>query len=76
MTEGFSSQAKLYETLSLPLPTGKLIARTLATISDTPQFAYYAKQDLCRSLRKRVRDGELQNTSLANLQTVNTLIGT
>ncbi len=51
------------------------IRKALLGATDTPQYARKQATQLMASLQLRVQNGELTQTSLANLQTINSILG-
>lgn len=69
-------QERRYENAGLPPPARNRIERALQELTDTPQYEAKESQALIKRIRQAGRDGELNNTSFANLQTIDSLIGT
>jgi hypothetical protein len=77
VAQQFSFFDKYYETLGLPNLGRRGIVSAMKAITDTPQYAQTQKRVLVDRIRAKGKDNALlRSTSLANLQTIDSLIGT
>jgi hypothetical protein len=73
MQDGFSTQGTLSDTLGLPRLTEDVVVRTLSELEDSPQGTEVVRWALIKQIRNN-RD-LLLTTSVANLTTINSLMG-
>lgn len=71
-----TTQQALWETIPISSrPTENRIANALRKSPDSPQYDDKIRRELIKDINKRVRNGKLDITSTANLQTIDSVLG-